>query len=397
MKNPLHLAAARGQSIWLDALDHRLVSGGELQRLIGADGLSGLTSNPSILEQAIARTDEYRDLLEAPESRGLDAKAMYERLAARDLRDAADILRPVFHDTQRRDGYVSWEVSPHLAHDTEGTLAEARRLWAMVDRENLMIKVPATREGIPALRQLVGEGLNVNVTLLFAADVYEQAASAYLDGLDDLLRQGGDPTRVASVASFFVSRIDTAVDQCIGRRIEASRDPEEQAGLRSLLGRVACASARIAYQRYLALVRGQRWQDLSRLGARSQRLLWASTANRNPDRPDARYVEELIGPDTVTTLPPGTLDAFRDHGRVRDSLTEDPAEATRVMQLVLDAGIPLQDITDQLLTDGLRQFAAAFDRLLRGTRRDVRVPAGDPIEHLRIRLFKELYTGRWSP
>ncbi len=393
MKNPLKQLSDHGQSVWIDTLSRRLITRGELQRLVEMDGVRGLTSNPSILQRALAETDQYRDILEAEDSQGLDAKALYERIAVRDIRDAADVLLPVHRSTSRRDGYVSLEVSPLLAHDTAGTVAEARRLWRLVDRENLMIKVPATPAGIKAVRQLIGEGLNINVTLLFSTGTYEQVFTAYMDGLEERLSQGGDPGRVASVASFFVSRIDTAVDRWIGERIRSSADLTVNALLHSLLGKVACANARTAYHRYLAMLGSARWQDLSRQGARSQRLLWASTGTKNRSLGDVYYVEELIGPDTVTTLPPTTLDAFHDHGRVRASLTESPGGAAQIMEDVHAAGVPFHEITDRLLADGLEQFTAAFERLVPKTRR-VPVPIShDSMDHLRIRLFKELHAG----
>ena len=331
--------------------------------------MRGLTSNPSIFEKAIAGSSDYRDLLEAPESQSLDAKTIYERIAVRDIQDAADVFRPVYLETKRRDGYVSLEVSPRLAHYTQGTLAEARRLWQTVARQNLMIKVPATPEGIPAVEQLISEGINVNVTLLFAQAAYEQVATAYLGGLESLARQGGDLSTVASVASFFISRIDTAVDHWIAERLKAVHDPGEQGMLRSMLGKVANASAKNTYQKYLEILRGDRWQELTERGAQSQRLLWASTGTKNPNYSDVLYVEELIGPDTVNTLPPATLDAFRDHGRARPTLTEHVEEAISIMDLVQHVGIPFQELTDKLLGDGVKQFADAFAKLLKATGR----------------------------
>ncbi|MCC6234463.1 MAG: transaldolase [Verrucomicrobiales bacterium] len=394
MKNPLRTLLEHGQSVWLDSLSRSLVTSGNLHRLIEQDGLRGLTSNPSIFAHAIAETGEYQDMLEAPESKTLLAKALYERIAARDIRDAADVLRPVYEATQGRDGYVSLEVSPYLAHHTGATVEEARRLWRTVGRENLMIKVPATPEGIPAVQQLIGEGLNVNVTLLFDPAIYEKVSEAYLSGLESLVRHGGDPTRVASVASFFVSRIDTAVEAWIGERMRSFPGPEARAAMQSLRGKVACANARKAYQRYLATMHGQRWLDLSRLGARSQRLLWASTGTKNPEYRDVLYVEELVGPDTVNTMPPATLAAFRDHGQVRNSLMEDSEEASRIMDQVARVGLPFQEMTERLLGDGIQQFAEAFDKLLEMAGRFALPPSQDSAEHLRVRLIKELYQGK---
>ncbi len=364
LENPLRALQVFGQAVWLDYIRHSLVTSGDLRRLIEHDGLKGVTSNPSIFEKAVTGSSDYRDLLESPDARGVEAKALYERLAVRDVQEAADALRPIYEVTAGRDGYVSLEVSPALAHDTAGTLDEARRLKRAVGRDNLMIKVPATPAGIRALHALVSEGVNVNATLLFAVDAYEQVAEAYVSGLEKLAVSGGDVRRVASVASFFVSRIDTAVDEVIALRQQAGESPRELALLRGLRGRVAIANARLAYQRYLELFSGARWQRLAAAGANTQRLLWASTGTKNPALHDTLYVEELIGPDTVTTLPPATLEAFREHGRPRASLTEDVEAATDTMQLAAAAGISMKQLTDGLLADGVRLFAEAFQHLL---------------------------------
>ena len=367
--NPLTVLHEYGQSVWLDYMRRSFITSGELQRLIREDGLQGVTSNPAIFEKAIAGSADYQDLLAAAESQRLDAGALYEKIAVRDIQDAADLLRPVYEQTRRRDGYVSLEVSPLLAHDTRGTIAEARRLWTAVGRDNLMVKVPATPAGIPAIKELIHEGLNVNVTLLFSQAVYEQVATAYIAGLEERAAQGGDVSHVASVASFFISRIDTAVDDVITAKLKTTSDANEQALLRSLLGKVAIANARMTYQRYQDLFRGPRWQALAHQGAQTQRLLWASTSTKNPNYRDVRYVEELIGPDTVNTLPPATFDAFRDHGRPRASLTENLAEAADTLKRLSQVGISMQDITDALLADGVRQFAEAFDKVLQATTR----------------------------
>ena len=377
MQNPLRSLQACGQSVWLDYVRRSLITSGELKRLIEEDGLRGLTSNPSIFEKAIAESSEYQDILEAPESQRLDAKALYERIAVRDIQDAADVLRPVFLASNRRDGYVSLEVSPPLAHKTQATLEEARRLWRTVARENLMIKVPGTPEGVPAVQQLISEGINVNVTLLFSEEAYEQVAAAYLGGLESLVRQGRDLAGVASVASFFISRIDTTVDNAIAGRLKGSPNPGEQARLRSLLGKTANASAKNTYQKYLKILRGDRWQELSRRGAQTQRLLWASTGVKNPHYRDVMYVEELIGPDTVNTMPPATLDAFRDHGHARPTLTENLEEAVSIMDLVAQLGLPFRELTARLVDDGVKQFAEAFEKLLKATDR-----GGDVADHI---------------
>src|SRR5262245_12465442 len=315
LENPLRALNVFGQSVWLDYIRRSLITSGELRRLVDHDGLRGVTSNPSIFEKAVSGSADYNDLFEAPDARRLDAKALYEKLAVRDIQDAAETMRPVFNATSRRDGYVSLEVSPLLAYDTTGTIEEARRLWQAVARENLMIKVPATAEGIPAIRDLISEGINVNVTLLFSRDAYEQVANAYIEGLETRAARGGDLSRLASVASFFVSRIDTAVDTLIAARMETTTDAHERSVLQGLAGKVAIANARLAYQRYREIFSGPRWQALADKGAQTQRLLWASTGTKNARYRDVMYVEELVGPDTVNTIPQATLEAFRDHGR----------------------------------------------------------------------------------
>ncbi len=382
LENPLRALNVFGQSVWLDYIRRTLITSGELRRLIDDDGLRGVTSNPSIFEKAISGSSDYRDLLEAPASRTLDAKRLYERLAVRDIRDAADALRSVYEDTEARDGYVSLEVSPLLASDTAGTLDEARRLWRAVGRENLMIKVPATTEGIPAIKQLIGEGVNVNVTLLFSQDAYEQVAHAYLAGLEQYAASGGDISRVASVASFFISRIDTAIDAIIAERLRATPNAHDQALLRSLSGRVAIANAKLTYQRYQELFAGPRWQALSSRGAQTQRLLWASTGTKNPAYRDVVYVEELIGPDTVNTMPPATIDAFRDHGRPRAGLLEDVDAARDTMSTLAEVGISMKTVTDKLLTDGLRLFAEAFEQLLKTVEQQSHEPGAGRINRM---------------
>ena len=363
--NPIRALQRFGQSVWLDDLRRELFTSGEFRRLITEDGLRGATSNPSIFQKAMASSAEYRDALHGSD-RGHEAepKALYESLAVRDVREAADLLRPVYDETERGDGYVSLEVSPYLAHDTEATIVEARRLWAAVGRENAMIKVPGSVEGVPAVQQLTSEGINVNITLLFGVERYEHVACAYMDGLDAFVQHGGDPGRVSSVASVFVSRIDTMVDALITKQLAAVTDVNARASLSGLLGTVAIANAKLAYQRYLELCRTPKWERLVARGARPQRLLWASTSTKNPLYRDVRYVEELIGPETVNTLTPVTLAAFRDHGRLRASLEDGIAEARGVIAALDTAGISLRDVTDRLLEDGVRAFIAAFDTLL---------------------------------
>ena len=354
-----------GQSVWLDYIRRDLFSSGELKRMIDEDGLRGMTSNPAIFEKAIAGSDLYSDLLKSLASRtDLDAKGRYEILAIRDIQHAADTLRPVYDSTSRRDGYVSLEVSPYLARDAQGTLAEARRLWKAVDRENLMIKVPGTPEGIPAFQQLIGEGININVTLLFAQEVYARVAEAYIAGLEQLAARGGDVSRIGSVASFFISRIDSSVDAIVATRLKTAKSTQEQQQLKSLLGKVAVANGKQTYASYQKIFSGLRWQALAAKGAQTQRVLWASTSTKNPHYSDVLYVDELIGADTVNTIPPATFDAFREHGRPRPSLTEDLPGAARVMQTVAAVGISIKEVTDKLTEEGVRLFADAFDKLL---------------------------------
>jgi transaldolase / glucose-6-phosphate isomerase len=375
MLNPLKELNRYGQSVWLDYIRRSLIVGGELRRLIDEDGLRGVTSNPAIFEKAIAGSRDYEaQLKEFARRRDLDAKAAYEILAVRDIQDVADILRPIYESSGRRDGYVSLEVSPELANDTQGTLGEARRLWSAVQRANVMIKVPATPAGVPAIKTLIGEGINVNVTLLFHLEAYEAVAEAYIAGLEAHAAKGGDVSKVESVASFFISRIDSAIDAILDTRLKASDDAMEQALLKGLLGRVAVANAKLTYQRYKDLYLGERWAALAARGARSQRLLWASTSSKNPNYRDTVYVEELIGPDTVNTIPPATYDGFRDHGRVRPSLEEDFEDAQDTMDTLAAVGIDMKQVTDTLLVDGCKIFVDAFVTLLAAVTAQLRTP-----------------------
>ncbi len=371
--NPLRALSDYGQSVWLDYIHRRLVLSGELQRLVEEDSVCGVTSNPAIFAKVVAGSTDYQDILSAADARHVDGNTLYERIVVRDIRDAADVLRPVYEHSQRRDGYVSLEVSPKLARDTQRTLEEARRLWRAVDRPNLMIKVPATPQGVPAVRQLIADGINVNVTLLFSQAAYERVVESYVAGVETLARDGGDVSRVASVASFFVSRIDSAVDRLLAARMKAASSTREQVLLSSLMGKIAIANAKQTYQKYLHLFSGPRWEALAARGAKTQRVLWASTGTKNPAYRDVVYVEELIGPDTVNTMPPATLDAFRDHGRSRASLTENVHEANAAMDTLAQLGISMPEVTAQLLDDGVRLFAEAFDGLLEAVDRRDRV------------------------
>jgi transaldolase / glucose-6-phosphate isomerase len=363
--NPLTQLQTFGQSIWLDYIRRDLLQGGELQRLITEDGLRGMTSNPAIFEKAIAGSTQYQDFLDSLAGRAdLDAKGRYELLAIRDIQDAADLLLPVYQSTKKRDGYVSLEVSPYLARDTNGTIEEAQRLWKSVARENVMIKVPGTPEGIPAFRQLIGEGINVNVTLLFAQGVYEQVAAAFIDGVEKFAANGGDVSKVASVASFFISRIDSLVDSLVGDELKKETDAARKAKLQSILGKVAIANGKLTYEAYQRIFSSPRWKVLAARGAQTQRVLWASTSTKNPNYRDVIYIEELIGADTVNTVPPATLDAFRDHGKPRQSLTENLDGARKTMADLAAVGIVMKDVTGKLTADGVKLFADAFDLLL---------------------------------
>jgi transaldolase / glucose-6-phosphate isomerase len=364
-KNPLRELLTYGQSMWLDYIRRDLFTTGKLTTLITEDGLRGMTSNPSIFEKAIGESSLYDDMLASLSSRkDLDTTGKFEQIAIRDIQDAADVLHPVYEETNFRDGYVSLEVSPYLARKTQETIEEARRLWKSVKRDNVMIKVPGTAEGLPAIRQLIGEGININITLLFAQEVYEKVAEAYIAGLEDLASHGSDLKKMASVASFFISRIDTLIDSQINEKLKSAADANQQALLKSLLGKVAIANGKLTYQRYQKIFSGPRWQALAAKGAQTQRVLWASTSTKNPNYRDVIYVEELIGPDTVNTMPPATVDAFRDHGLVRKSLTEDVAGAAKVMGDLAQAGISIKDATDKLTEDGVKLFADASDKLL---------------------------------
>ncbi len=360
--NPLQLLGEAGQAVWLDFVQRKMLEDGGLRRLIENDGLTGVTSNPSIFEKAIGSGDYDGALKAFVAASDAEPAAIFDHLSIEDIQAAADQLRPVYDRLNGRDGYVSLEVSPYLAMDTEGTLAEARRLWAAVGRPNLMIKVPGTQAGIPAIRALIGEGINVNVTLLFGLDAYQAVAEAHMAGLEALALAGGDVSRVASVASFFVSRIDTQIDDAIDARLKAGAGADE-ADLRSVRGKVAIANAKIAYQHYLAMLKTPRWQALAARGAAPQRLLWASTGTKNPDYPDVLYVASLIGPDTVNTIPPKTMDAFRDHGEVAETLTAGIEAARTVLATAERLGLDLEGVTRRLVDDGVRQFADAADGL----------------------------------
>jgi transaldolase/glucose-6-phosphate isomerase len=364
MTNPLLQLLEVGQSVWLDFLDRKFITDGSLKRLIENDGLRGLTSNPSIFEKAIAQGGDYDGqlqlLLENEDRPALD---LYERLAVTDIQAAADLFRSVYDGLGGLDGYASIEVSPRHALDTEATILEAQRLWRAVDRPNVMVKVPATEPGLRAIRHLIGEGINVNVTLLFGIDMYLAVAEAHLSGLEALRARGGDITAVHGVASFFVSRIDAQIDKAIDARLKTATG-EAAATLRRLRGKVAIANAKVAYQHYLELVATPRWRGLAALGASPQRLLWASTGVKNPDYPDTLYIDELVGQDTISTMPPKTLKAFRDHGSVDARLAQNIDGARTTLAEAEALGFNLRAVTDELTLDGVRQFEDSLERLL---------------------------------
>ena len=364
--NPLKaLLPEQGQAVWLDFVARGFIADGRLKKLVDEDGLRGVTSNPSIFEKAIGDSTEYdgalKEVMDAGDARVID---LYEGCAIADIQAAADVLRPVYEQSDGADGYVSLEVSPYLALDTEETLDEARRLHKTVARDNLMVKVPATPAGIPAIRALTADGISINVTLLFGQDSYEEVARAFIAGLEEFGAKGGDVSKVASVASFFISRIDVTVDKALDAKIAEANDPDEKAELEALKGKVAIANAKLAYQRYKRIFAEPKWQALAQKGAKAQRLLWASTGVKNKAYSDVLYVEELIGPDTVNTMPPATMDAFRDHGTVKPAIEENVGDAEAVMARLAKAGIDIGAVAKQLVEEGVQLFIDAADKLL---------------------------------
>jgi transaldolase len=351
--NPIHELHNQGQSIWLDLISRSLLTGGGLKDLID-QGVTGVTSNPSIFQKSICETGDYDDAIAAilKSQPGIDVQALYEKLAVEDIQQAADILRPVYDSTGGADGFVSLEVSPHLSAMTESTISEAQRLWELVGRPNLMIKVPATPEGIPAIEALTAAGINVNATLIFSLGQYESVAYAYIRGLEG----NPEPHKVASVASFFVSRIDTAIDKALEKN--GSQTAME------LRGQIAVACARMVYNRFQKIFYGQPFNKQKSRGARVQKLVWGSTGTKNPQYSDVLYVEEIIGPDTINTIPMATLKAFLDHGRVRPSLTENFSAAEKNLAVLPQFGINLTAVTDQLLREGVQAFVQAYDQML---------------------------------
>src|SRR5512135_45156 len=360
--NPLKELEKLGQSIWLDYIRRDLIQSGELRRLIEEDGLRGMTSNPSIFEKAILESHVYDEAIRAQALAGRSAKEIYEALSLQDVQSAADVFRPVYDKTNGRDGFVSLEVNPHLAHDTDGTVQEARRLWASLNRPNVFIKVPASDEGLPAIRQLISEGINVNVTLLFGLPRYRQVVEAYLAGIEDRVVQGKPVSTVASVASFFVSRMDALVDPLLDKLCEQQGAKAELA--KKLRGQVAVANSKAAYQIYKSTFAGERFRKLAQHGARVQWLLWASTSTKNPQYIDVKYVDELIGPNTINTIPPNTLDAYRDHGDPQARIEQDVDRAYWVLEQLPELGINIDRVTQQLEDEGGEKFAEPFDKLM---------------------------------
>lgn len=387
--NPFEALAEQGQSIWLDYIRRGMTRSGELSKLVD-EGVRGMTSNPAIFMKAIAGSDDYDDVLEdLVDDDSKDASELYEALALVDIQEAADAMRPVYERTDKLDGYVSLEVMPSLARDTQGTIAQARRLWKAVDRENLMIKVPGTPEGLPAIEALLAEGINVNVTLIFSRGAYQSIVDSFLNGAERWVESGGDPRRLASVASFFVSRIDSEVDDRLGALAEQAQG-ERKAEIEGLLGKVAVANAKLAYEIYERMIDGPRWKALADKGARPQRLLWASTGTKNKAYSDVKYVEELVGADTVNTVPPGTLDAFRDHGTARSVITEDVEGARAVMQKLEEVGVSMGDVTDLLLERGVELFEDAMDDLLGTVAKLQREHRGTRLNRLEAKLPSSL-------
>ena len=364
--NPLFELHGQGQSIWFDTISRSLVASGGLQRLIDDYAVVGVTSNPTIFEKAISGSAEYDDDIRMLAAAGHCAPAIFERLATDDIRNACDILLPRYEQSGHVDGRVSIEVSPNLAHQTEATMVEARALWRTVDRPNLMVKIPGTREGIPAIEQMIAEGLSINVTLLFAVSMYEQVMEAYLTGLERRVAQGQPIDQIHSVASFFVSRVDTMVDKELDAKLHAANDSSEQEQLHGLLGKAAIANAKVAYQAFKRVFSGPRWDALKAKGANLQRPLWASTSTKNPAYPDTMYIAELVGPHTVNTVPENALLAFADHGVVRGStVEEDSVGAEHVLQRLDEVGIDIRDITERrLVAEGVTSFADSFEKLI---------------------------------
>src|SRR5215210_5278001 len=356
-KSRLHELSERGQSVWFDTLSRPLVQSGELKRMLEEDAVVGVTSNPTIFQKALAEGDAYDDQLRACLDELDDPREIFFRLSLEDIRNACDVLRPVWDEGKGQDGYVSMEVDPDLAYDTEATFEQARWIAKEVDRPNLFVKIPATMAGLPAIEDCIAKGTPINITLIFSLDRYKAVVEAYLRGLERLVASGGDPSKVASVASFFVSRVDTEADKRL-----------EQAGRKDLQGKLAIANAKLAYEHYLEAFQGERWEFLAGKGATKQRCLWASTSTKNPDYRDVMYVEELIGPETVDTMPQETIEAFQDHGAVRETLEKGLDEARQLFEDLARVGVDYDDVVLTLEEEGVQKFADSFAELLDGVR-----------------------------
>ena len=365
-KSPIAELQALGQSVWLDNISREILNNGALKHLIVEDGLQGVTSNPTIFDKAISKSADYDEAIKSAVAGGSDADDIYQRLTVADIREALDLFRPLYDRVNGGDGFVSLEVSPYLAHDGQKTASEAKQLWDKLGRPNAMIKIPGTPEGLLAIEESLAAGINVNVTLLFSVEAYEAVAHAYVKALKRRADAGLPVNRIASVASFFVSRIDSEVDKRIEARLKAESDPGTRTRLEALLGKIAVANAKHAYASYQKIFSGAEWQALASKGAKPQRVLWASVGTKNPKYSDTLYIDELVGPDTVSTMPPATLDAVRDHAKVRPSLTEDVEEADSQLHELGALGIDLKDVTDQLLREGVASFSKSFDDLMAG-------------------------------
>jgi transaldolase len=363
MINPLLELQTLGQSVWLDDIDREQLRSGLFERLIDEDGLSGATGNPTIFEHAITHSSTYDEQMQHLLREGKSSQQIYEALAMSDVQTVADLLRPTYERSGGQDGFVSIEVSPYLAHDTQGTLTEVRRFWQSIQRPNLMVKIPSTPAGVPAIRQALSEGININITLIFSLDNYRQVVDAYLSALEERITRGQDIGRMASVASFFVSRVDVLVDKLLEDKIKATSQSGEQQHLRVLQGKTAIANARLAYQEFIRLFSGPRFAFLKQQGARVQRPLWASTSTKNPAYRDVLYVEELIGPNTVNTMPLTTIERFREHGNVQLTIEDQLKEAQAELAALADVGIHYDEVTRQLQEEGVQKFIDSFQKL----------------------------------
>lgn len=366
MTNPLLHIKTLGQSVWYDNIDRAQLISGAFKRLLDEDGIVGVTANPTIFEKSISKGHAYDEQMTQLIHEGKNTDEIYEALVIRDIRTVADLLRPIYDRTNGLDGYVSLEVSPKLAHNTEGTISEARRFWQTVDRPNLLIKIPATPAGIPAIEQALTEGININITLIFSLENYKEVVEAYLSALENRNAEGKDISHIASVASFFVSRVDTLTDKLLEDKVKASSDPQEQARLKALEGKAAIANARVVYQEFKRLFSTPRFESLKHSGARVQRPLWASTSTKNPAYRDVLYAEELLGPDTVDTMPLETIDNFRDHGIVAPTIEKDVDGAYTVLKDLEEVGISYAQVTQQLQDEGVQKFADSFEQLFQG-------------------------------